>query len=238
MILVFLALATVLGLVGAFGNPADSLSSVNQSTWGSFQQGVGGRLYDGEPMLAPCFVPYNGQLQAPDTQECNVLQRDRNDSRFVSGNFGTYHSINWGVRQAIGEGCAFGSSSPDLISPVTQQSYQGSYPSKYVDAQSVDDIQKTLNFTRTNHLRLVIKNTGHDYTGRNSGRDSLALWTHNIQPLMVLGRGFIPDRWSEGVGDAITFGAGQQFAGIYEFAHEHDYRVVGGFSNTVGAAGG
>lgn len=36
----------------------------------------------------------------------------------------------------------------------------------------------------------------------------------------------------------MTFGAGQQFEGIYEFAHAHGYRVVGGTSKTVGAAGG
>ncbi len=36
----------------------------------------------------------------------------------------------------------------------------------------------------------------------------------------------------------ITFGAGQQFGGVYEFANAHGYRVVGGTSPSVGIAGG
>ena len=49
---------------------------------------------------------------------------------------------------------------------------------------------------------------------------------------------FTPDGCSAAVGDVITFGAGQEFEGIYEFAHSHNYRVVGGSSSSVGAAGG
>ena len=53
---------------------------------------------------------------------------------------------------------------------------QGSIPTRYVDAQSVEDVKKTLQFASDNNLRLVVKNTGHDYTGRSSAPDSFALW--------------------------------------------------------------
>jgi hypothetical protein len=56
------------------------------------------------------------------------------------------------------------------------------------------------------------------------------LRTHHIQPSITLQKGFIPQGCSDSVGDVITFGAGQQFAGIYKFAHEHNYRVVGGIT--------
>jgi FAD/FMN-containing dehydrogenase len=164
--------------------------------------------------------------------------------------------VNWAACQSSGESCAFGSLSPDLVTPVTKECKQGSVSSKFVDARSVEDIQKTLVFAQQNNLPVVIKNTGHDYTGRSSGPDSLGLWyasyssiylswialtitrTHHIQPPITLQKGFIPQGCSDPVGDVITFGAGQQFAGIYKFAHEHNYRVVGGSSSTVGAAGG
>lgn len=61
---------------------------------------------------------------------------------------------------------------------------------------------------------------------------------HNYQPDIVLETSFTPDGCSAAVGDVITFGAGQEFEGIYEFAHSHNYRVVGGSSSSVGAAGG
>ncbi|KAL4922897.1 hypothetical protein BDW62DRAFT_196904 [Aspergillus aurantiobrunneus] len=239
MNLVFLFLAAVLRTINALGpRAAAPLSSVNQSTWEAFSGRIGGRLYDGEPMLAPCYIRYNGHLQRPDAGECTALQRNRNNANFTSDHFGGYRNVNWGACQATGAGCAFGTRNPDLITPVSQPCFQGSVPSKYVDARSVEDIQKTLAFARINNLRLVIKNTGHDYTGRSSGPDSLGLWTHHIQPPIRLEQDFIPEGCSEVAGDGITFGAGQQFAGIYEFAREHDYRVVGGSSSTVGAAGG
>ncbi|KAL3474584.1 hypothetical protein BJX99DRAFT_174699 [Aspergillus californicus] len=231
---VFIALATVTGLVRATA----SLASVDQSAWETFNKSINGRLHKGEPMLAPCYLIYDGQTQIPDDQECTVIQESRMNATFISDLFGGYETVNWGACQATGESCAFGSSIPDLVTPVTRACYQGSVPSKYVDARSVENIQRTLAFARVNDLRLVVKNTGHDYTGRSSGAGALALWTHNIQPPMTLKRDFIPDGCVNAVGDVITFGAGQQFSGIYEFAHEHDYIVVGGASETVGAAGG
>lgn len=40
------------------------------------------------------------------------------------------------------------------------------------------------------------------------------------------------------MGDVITFGAGEQFEKIYDFASRQNLRVVGGTGLTVGAAGG
>lgn len=65
---------------------------------------------------------------------------------------------------------------PDLDTPATRQCLQGSVPRRYVDARGVEDVQKTLRFARDNGLRLVVKNTGHDYLGRSSAPDSFALW--------------------------------------------------------------
>ncbi|MWK60289.1 FAD-binding protein [Pseudomonas otitidis] len=85
--------------------------------------------------------------------------------------------MNWGTCQATGQSCALSSLlNPDTITPVTTECYQGSVPSRYVNVQSVEDVQNTLSFIQENNLRLVIKNTGHDYKGRSSAPDSLALW--------------------------------------------------------------
>jgi FAD/FMN-containing dehydrogenase len=62
--------------------------------------------------------------------------------------------------------------------------------------------------------------------------------THNVQPDLALTTGFIPDGCSAPTGNVITFGAGQQFDGIYQFAQKNNVTVVGGSSATVGAAGG
>jgi len=49
---------------------------------------------------------------------------------------------------------------------------------------------------------------------------------------------FIPEGCSAAAGKVVTFGAGQQFEGIYKFAEANKVTVVGGDGATVGAAGG
>ncbi|KAL4940755.1 hypothetical protein BDV06DRAFT_213210 [Aspergillus oleicola] len=239
MHLIPLVLAALLGTVYALHTPLTSrppktpLSSINQSTWDAFNARVNGRLHNGEPMWAPCYRRVNGHTQRPDLGECAVLQENTGNATFSTAQFAGFRNTNWAGCQTTGEACLF-----DGTSSGNSTCYQGSIPSKYVDARTVEDIQQTLLFAREHNLRLVIKNTGHDYTGRSSGFGALGLWTHNIQPEIELEQDFIPDGCCEASGDVITFGAGQRFAGIYAFAHEHNYRVVGGTSNTVGAAGG
>lgn len=40
------------------------------------------------------------------------------------------------------------------------------YPAYVIEARSVEDVQAGVNFARETGVRLVIKNTGHDYLGR------------------------------------------------------------------------
>lgn len=50
-----------------------------------------------------------------------------------------------------------------------------------IDVRTPGDIQAALAFSRTTAIPLVIHNTGHDYKGRSSAPNSLALWTHNLK---------------------------------------------------------
>jgi FAD/FMN-containing dehydrogenase len=49
-------------------------------------------------------------------------------------------------------------------------------PSKYVDVRDVRDVQEALRFAKEKKLRVVIKNTGHDYKGSSSAPNSLGIW--------------------------------------------------------------
>ncbi|KAI1799348.1 FAD-binding domain-containing protein [Daldinia bambusicola] len=90
-----------------------------------------------------------------------------------------------------------------------------------------------LKFARENNIRLSIKNTGHDYIGRSSGRGSLALWTHKLKDMTFLT--YSSSRYS---GPAIKVGAGVQFSEVYAAASSHGLRTVGGYCPSVGIAGG
>lgn len=78
----------------------------------------------------------------------------------------------------------------------------------------------------------------HDYKGRSSAPNSLALWTHNIQDI-ALSNSFTPDGCKAPVdGKVVTYQAGIGFLKVYQFAEANDITLLGGSSETVGASGG
>ncbi|RDW84128.1 uncharacterized protein DSM5745_04454 [Aspergillus mulundensis] len=217
-----------------------SIASIPSSAWDALNASVNGNLHYGEPMLAPCYARYDAATESPnlDIPECLEAQTRGGDLTYSTSQFGSYVNSQWGGCQRTGESCTFGAIRPDILTPVLKECKQGSVPSLYVDVRSVEDVQRTMEFASRYNVRLVVKNTGHDYMGRSSAPDSLALWMHNLQPPIDLDETFSPDNCAAPAGPAITFGAGQQFGSIYDFVEERGYRIVGGSSYTVGAAGG
>lgn len=100
----------------------------------------------------------------------------------------------------------------------------GAFPVYAVNATNVAQIQLAVNFARNQGLRLVIKNTGHDYQGRSTGAGALSIWTHNLQGLDYLPK-YALGKFS---GKALHVGAGVVTQDIAEMAEDHDGSVVGG----------
>ncbi|KAK6209013.1 hypothetical protein LQW54_006761 [Pestalotiopsis sp. IQ-011] len=50
-----------------------------------------------------------------------------------------------------------------------------------VNATTVKHVQAAVNFARSRNLRLVIRNTGHDFGGRSTGAGALSVWTHYLK---------------------------------------------------------
>lgn len=113
---------------------------------------------------------------------------------------------------------------------------QGAYPTYVVNASTVAQVQLAVNFARNSNIRLVVKNTGHDYNGKASGKGALSIWTHWLKD-----KAYYPDfNASDGSyhGPAAKFGAGIQVFEAYEFAKSIGMTVVGGEGVTVGLGGG
>ena len=100
----------------------------------------------------------------------------------------------------------------------------GAYPVYAVNATNVAQIQLAVNFARNKRLRLVIKNTGHDYQGKSSGAASLSIWTHNLQDLAYMPNYTLGDF----SGSVMHVGAGVVTDDLAKAADEHDASVVGG----------
>lgn len=55
---------------------------------------------------------------------------------------------------------------------------QGGYPVYAVNVSTAAHVQAAVNFARNKNVRLVVKNTGHDLSGKSLGAGSLSVWTH------------------------------------------------------------
>ncbi|KAF2759926.1 FAD-binding domain-containing protein [Pseudovirgaria hyperparasitica] len=103
-----------------------------------------------------------------------------------------------------------------------------------VNATSVEHVQATIKFARKNNIRLVVRNTGHDYLGRSTGAYAIAIWTRHLKSLELISEyhGTSYD------GPAIRVGAGIESQEAYAFAEQNGLMVVGGNCPTVALAGG
>lgn len=107
---------------------------------------------------------------------------------------------------------------------------QGGYSLYSVNISNVAQIQLAVNFARSLNLRLVVKNTGHDYNGRSTGYGALSLWTHNLKDIR-----FISSYESQNYsGPAFKLGAGVQGFELYEVAEAHGVTTVSGICAVSG----
>ncbi|KAH6612777.1 hypothetical protein B0J18DRAFT_441027 [Chaetomium sp. MPI-SDFR-AT-0129] len=110
----------------------------------------------------------------------------------------------------------------------------GNYASYSIRVSNADDVVAGIGFARKNNIRLVVKNTGHDFFGKSTGKGALSLWTRNLQHKELVQH----YNTSYYRGPAIKIGAGVNGKETAEFAAQYGYRFVVGSCPTVGVAGG
>ncbi|KAF2746026.1 isoamyl alcohol oxidase-like protein [Sporormia fimetaria CBS 119925] len=187
--------------------------------WEKFNKQVDGALIPTVPLAAPCYKNWGVYDQA----KCAEITARFTDPYLhtadpASGMWPTYQGRTCLAHDSPNDNCTL-----------------GGYPSYAVKITNVAQIQTSINFARNKNLRLVIKNTGHDFLGKSLGAGSLSLWTHALKDL-----DFIESYKSDSGyrGPAIKVGAGVIFRELYDFAHEKGVIVAGGICETVGYAGG
>ncbi len=109
----------------------------------------------------------------------------------------------------------------------------GNYVHYAVNVTGPEDIAATIRFSDKHHIRLVIRNTGHDYMGRSTGAGALAIWTHHLKEIEV-------KNWDseEYNGKALKIGAGVEGYEALAAAAAANLVVTTGECPTVGVAGG
>ena len=130
-----------------------------------------------QPLLHPLPTAYPCYPSSTPVGNCSEVQTSYTDGIFRSDipgsmqntNFETYLFSNGTI-----DACYLNTT---LKIPCTQ----GSVPPIGVDIRKAEDAQAALNFARQKNLKLVIKNTGHDYLGRSTARGGFLLWTHHLK---------------------------------------------------------
>ncbi|KAK3688916.1 hypothetical protein B0T22DRAFT_407656 [Podospora appendiculata] len=110
----------------------------------------------------------------------------------------------------------------------------GGFPLYSLAVTTVAQIQLAVNFARNANIRLVVKNTGHDFLGKSTGAGALSIWTHKLKTLEFIKAARTPTY----SGPAFKLGAAVQVFELYEAANKHNVTAVGGECDGVGVTGG
>ncbi|CAE7160084.1 unnamed protein product [Rhizoctonia solani] len=190
-------------------------------TWSAFNSSIGGQLVAPRPPGWVCHDPHY------DETACNNVKASWNNSFWRADQPGAMMNIFW-----ENPGCS-------VDAPRNVTCGQGFVPIYSVDARNENHVSKAVKFAGEHNLRLVVKNTGHDFLGRSSGEDSFSIWTHHLKGInftnSFIGAGCSGD---ESAQSAVTVGAAELWIDVYKAADDHNATVVGGAAQSVGAAGG
>ncbi|KAJ4122951.1 hypothetical protein NW768_009942 [Fusarium equiseti] len=197
--------------------PGDKLWP-SEPVWKLLDLITGGALIKTVPIGAACYDDYGVYNEA----RCShIADQWTNSSLHIADP----SSVMWPIYQ--GRTCM-------PINNISTDCTLGGYPSYVLDVQNVAHIQLAVNLARSLNLRLVIKNTGHDFNGRSAGAGALGLWMQRFKSIQFL-KNYKTKSYS---GPALKVAAGVIGSELYEEADKHDVTVVGGEGMSVGYAGG
>ncbi|KAI1633251.1 FAD binding domain-containing protein [Biscogniauxia mediterranea] len=182
---------------------------------------LGGKLIQTKPLASPCYSDYGNQ----DAEKCAEITAEWSNDSYIHTNDPT--SINAILYQ--GTTCV-----PHTVNPYAENCSLGAYPTISVNATTAAQVQLAVNLARNLNLRLVIKNTGHDFSAKSTGAGALSIWTHNMKDIRFY------EEYEEGEykGPAFKMGAGVQTFEAYQAANRENVTIVGGEGKTVGLTGG
>ncbi|KAH9206006.1 FAD binding domain-containing protein [Leptodontidium sp. 2 PMI_412] len=194
------------------------------SAWNALNSTVGGRLVKFVPHGAVCHNTFEG-VNTFNADECAEATANQRSQPWLIETplapLRTYYSNNTcAVTTNPAEPCTIG------------------YMSDYVImATEAKHIQAGVIFANRYNIRLVVRNTGHDFMGRSIASGALAINTHQLKSSSFVKKYTGPGGYT---GSAATLGAGIQGRELFRLANQQSPKVVvvGGECPTVGFSGG
>ncbi|KAF2748158.1 FAD/FMN-containing isoamyl alcohol oxidase-like protein MreA [Sporormia fimetaria CBS 119925] len=196
------------------------------SEWTRLNSTVGGALKAALPPGAPCYQQAEGVSGSPyDKAACETVQANWMNEQWL-----TDHPVA-NLWPLYTNGTCLPTNNPEATCT------RGFYGEYVIMATMKDHIKAGVDFARAHNLRLIIRNTGHDFMGRSTGYGALIINTHSFKEAKFVSKYTGPGGWT---GSAVTVGAGVQGRELYRQAFQQNPKVVvvGGECPTVGWAGG
>ncbi|KAK3998045.1 hypothetical protein QBC44DRAFT_346763 [Cladorrhinum sp. PSN332] len=194
----------------------------SEADWTQLNTTLEGALLRALPAAAACY-PGPQQNQA----QCDFL---------TSGQAGRTHfwldnPVETLTQWPAGWGCLLGANT-------TGACERGGWPEYVVNVSTVKHIQAAVNFARNKGVRLIIKNTGHDFGGRSMGAGSLSIWTHNLKSFEYIPEHTVKKGKNGYSGPAVKVGAGVESFELFNHMAANNITVVAPGGGTVGPVGG
>ncbi|KAF2747386.1 FAD/FMN-containing isoamyl alcohol oxidase-like protein MreA [Sporormia fimetaria CBS 119925] len=188
--------------------------------WSAFNKSVGGALLRGIPPAAACYEgPYYNLTK------CDVVRRVQGSTNFTKAD-PTIPNGQW----QLGNPCPV----PPISNPTLYSCNITAFPAYVLNVTTVKQIQLAVNFARNYNIRLTIKNTGHDFLGRNTGGGALQIWMHNLKQLE-----YMPEyKFGNYSGKAARVTAALEQFELHQYMTQHNMTLLAPGSTTVGAYGG
>ncbi|GAB7336408.1 hypothetical protein MBLNU13_g09126t1 [Cladosporium sp. NU13] len=186
--------------------------------WNDFNKTVGGKLIATVPLAASCHDDGFGSY---DEARCTEIQNKWLDPE-------THLQDSASVMAPF-----FANRSCDPFTDIHSQCVVGTYVQYAVKVASAADVSAGIKFVNEHNIRLVIRNTGHDYNGKSTGAGALSLWMADLKDIEI-------KDWTDKIynGKAIKMGAGVHVGEAYKAADAQGLQVVGGECSTIGISGG
>ena len=178
--------------------------------WTALNNAVGGALKEVVPEPAVCYNTFEGKPTYNAAQCAEVTSKFTNQF--------------WATDTQVGNLWTFWTN--NTCWPTTNPSDTctiGYFPEYVIMATKKEHIKAGIDFARENNVRLVIRNTGHDFMGRSTGFGSLAINTHSFKDVKFIQKYTGPGNWK---GSAVTVGAGIQGRELLRLGFQQNPKVA------------
>ncbi|KAH6666947.1 hypothetical protein B0J14DRAFT_603629 [Halenospora varia] len=161
----------------------------SDDTWGEFNKTLRGALIKTVPIASSCYSGWGYNKT-----RCDFLLANWADSTIHELDPTSYMSPLYQ-----------GNTCPPTANP-NGTCTLGGFPSYVVNATTVKQIQLAVNFARNTGIRLTVKNTGHEFSGKTGGAGALSVWTHYLNDILYLPK--LDDEVQKYSGPAFKGGSG------------------------------